>query len=446
MMNPSDLINFFVMLALYSFPNCLISILFGQYFWGIHRSPLDGKAVWFALIQTITGSAAVYFLPFSVHVIYFPCHFAVLYFIFFRSLRKVELILSVITALLCYMTIESLGATLAYAITSEQAAMNYTYVFAMTASPFWLIVLFLALRFRRRRSYPGQRLLQAVMNRTQKQIAALFTLLFLFNMMLIVLLSYLTPSFSEHDFWYIILFFICIAGTALITLLTLRLAATIRDQAVQDTQMQYIDDMNRLLTTIRGQRHDFMNHLQVVYSMAQCNKFDELKNYISQMFNETSQMSELLDLGHPAFAALLQSKLFEAESRAIRVRHSLNGINLVPMGKLSVDLIRIAANLIDNALDEAETMPVEQRWVEIKSYVAEDAFHLIVNNAGKTMSQQTMQKLFAAGYSTKDGKKHSGLGLAIVTELVQSYQGTIRVMNLELQGVSFHVVLPLPNI
>lgn len=51
-----------------------------------------------------------------------------------------------------------------------------------------------------------------------------------------------------------------------------RLFSLSEQEIIAETQEAFIDNINKLFTTIRGQRHDFINHVQVIYSMLNTNQ------------------------------------------------------------------------------------------------------------------------------------------------------------------------------
>ena len=49
-----------------------------------------------------------------------------------------------------------------------------------------------------------------------------------------------------------------------------------QDKLVRKAQETYVEEINQLFHSIRAQRHDFMNHVQTIHSLAELNKVDEL--------------------------------------------------------------------------------------------------------------------------------------------------------------------------
>jgi signal transduction histidine kinase len=228
-----------------------------------------------------------------------------------------------------------------------------------------------------------------------------------------------------------------------IFLLTVRALSRIEETAVRTTQEVYIDNINGMFTAIRGQRHDFLNHVQVIHSLVQLGKFKELERYTKELVGEIADMSELLLIGNPALAALIQSKMVRAMNEKIDFRYHFEGMEQLKDGISSLDFVKIAGNLIDNALDEVKGKSPEDRWVEVKGWLDADSFNMTVRNPSRKLSEEELNLLFVPGYSTKGNGGHSGLGLSIVKERVSHYKGAVDVKSAAGQGTTFIVKIPL---
>ena len=111
-----------------------------------------------------------------------------------------------------------------------------------------------------------------------------------------------------------------------------------------------LDDLN---TQMRKQRHDFLNHLQVVYSLVDMGENAEATKYIETVYGQMHRLSAGMKTDKPAINALLQAKLGDAERRGVRMELDVTSryANL-PMNDW--EMCRVLGNLIDNAMDAME--------------------------------------------------------------------------------------------
>ncbi|WP_221469617.1 sensor histidine kinase [Cohnella nanjingensis] len=247
------------------------------------------------------------------------------------------------------------------------------------------------------------------------------------------------PTSKESAQWLI---YALLAATIAALFYTLKLLVATREQAVRSTQALYLEDIDRMFTAIRGQRHDFLNHVQIIHSMLQMNNQAELKAYVRELVKETREMSDIVNHSAPALAALIQAKATAAVNRSIDFTYELP----VAWDQLSsvktIDIVKIIGNLVNNAFDEvAAARPPGERQVHAAIRTTPGAIELSVVNCGQPLSDDVRAQLFTAGYTTKrDG--HSGLGLAIVQERVKHYNGTIDIRSTAESGTEFLIRLP----
>lgn len=233
-------------------------------------------------------------------------------------------------------------------------------------------------------------------------------------------------------------------GAAVLLLLAVRrIVRRSKDEAVRMTQEAYIDEVNDMFTTIRGQRHDFLNHVQTIHTLLQLKKYDDLHRYTGELIGEIRQINDIIQIGHPAVAAIVQSKAVIAVDKKIDFRHEFAPIGALNLGATSVDIVTIIGNLVDNAFDEVMKLPVHKRWVELKGWHQGGSLLISVRNPGRMLNADERAKLFLSGYSTKDADFHSGIGLAVTKKRIDAYKGSITVESDEQRGTTFTVSMPL---
>ncbi|AZQ43013.1 sensor histidine kinase [Nonlabens ponticola] len=101
-------------------------------------------------------------------------------------------------------------------------------------------------------------------------------------------------------------------------------------------------------------------------------------------------------------------------------------------------LIRVVTNLVKNALQAQH----EQRHMDIKVSVTHDEnnIYLKVSDNGTGVAPENESKIFEPKFTTKNSGM--GLGLAMVKQIVESFNGTITMETLYGSGTTFTVTLP----
>ncbi|MFZ5633444.1 MAG: Spo0B domain-containing protein [Bacillota bacterium] len=72
------------------------------------------------------------------------------------------------------------------------------------------------------------------------------------------------------------------------------------------------------------QRHDFLNHLQVISGLVQLNKNDRVKEYIKQISQEAEMLSKVGHLAVPEVATVLLVGYFSAKKHQVEVLYDIN--------------------------------------------------------------------------------------------------------------------------
>lgn len=196
-----------------------------------------------------------------------------------------------------------------------------------------------------------------------------------------------------------------------------------RERTINELQVTN-EQMDALNLKMRAQRHDFLNHLQVVYSLLEMNENAEATAYLERIYNELHSVSRVLRTRMTAFNALLQVKSAVCEERGIAldmdIRSTLEGVPVPPW-----EMCCIIGNLMDNAMDAVADTPDAR----IRLSVTEDlrGFTFTIQNNGAAIPATLRERIFEPGVSTK-GDGH-GMGLSIVRKTLEGFGGAITLSN-----------------
>lgn len=414
--------------------------------WGQPLRQYWSRAVIMAAVFSIYTDITFFLLPSVVHILSALTAMLVLLFVLFRPIPVRTRLQIMITNYFLSLMNEFIMGGLAILLFGREKCYDNPALVMSFMYPSSLLMLVLAWQIQKRNSRPGS---HAIANLIRKGVNnRLGLVLTLFLLQLFVLVLGVAAAFDSNMKTAPFLPYAAVAASALSIVslfIALRWFMQSREAAVRTTQEQYIDDMNRLFTTMRGQRHDFLNHVQVIQGFLKMKKYEGLERYVSELTGEIAVMNELVSIGHPALSALLQGKLMTAQARKIRLDYSFRGMERISLGALSVDLVKIVGNLIDNAMDEADGLSEGDRWVEVNGFVEGENVWLTTRNPGRVIPARELPLLFRHGYSSKDGD-HSGIGLSVVKERAEFYQGEAKAESTAEGGTVFTVRLPIAGL
>lgn len=101
------------------------------------------------------------------------------------------------------------------------------------------------------------------------------------------------------------------------------------------------------------------------------------------------------------------------------------------------DLMEIFGNLLDNAYKYAKEK-IKILVVQCDNYLS-----ITIEDDGKGFVDDEASKIFTRGERLDNRGKGQGIGLAVVFDIVQSYDGSIEVSNSSFGGAKFRVIFPL---
>lgn len=181
-----------------------------------------------------------------------------------------------------------------------------------------------------------------------------------------------------------------------------------------------IEAMESLNNTLRSQRHDFLNHLQVVYSLMEMEEYQEADAYIEKIYGAITSVSRVMKTANPAINALLQVKLAACEKAGVQVTMNIQSAwKDLPIP--GWEMCKVLSNLIDNAIDALEEVTDRKLTLTLTEDLR--SFRFSVSNNGPMIPLKSQQSIFQAGITTK--ATGHGMGLYIVRQTLRNRGGDI---------------------
>lgn len=200
------------------------------------------------------------------------------------------------------------------------------------------------------------------------------------------------------------------------------------DQAdMLESMVSQMDELNRAL---RAQRHDFLNHLQVVFSLIEMEEYKEAGDYIERVYGDMQSLSRAMRTDNPAVNALLRAKAAACEEAGVKMEIDAAGSwKNLPMP--AWEMCRVFSNLIDNAVDALEGAQDKRLCICLREDLHGFAFS--VENNGPMIPPALKKRIFEAGVSSRGAER--GMGLFIVKQTLADYGGEISVESDEARTV-----------
>ncbi len=234
--------------------------------------------------------------------------------------------------------------------------------------------------------------------------------------------------------------FIIFTAMILSLLFSRNLLVLAKQKRAMELQNIYIGHLQDMMQVIKAQRHDFINHLQVVYGLLRIDEYDQAQDYIGELYQDVQVSGEVLRLAIPELIGLLMVKMGMATAKGISLNMSiesdLKGLTIRPL-----DSAAIVGNLLNNALEAVEDLTPSYKNVSL--IITENTHYFVIQtrNSG-FIPKEIKAQVFKAGFSTKEGSLERGVGLTSVKHLVGKYRGRIVVSSHPETGTRFTVCFP----
>ena len=180
-----------------------------------------------------------------------------------------------------------------------------------------------------------------------------------------------------------------------------------------ETHYREVENMYR---QIRGWRHDYRNHIQLMKVLAANGELDALKVYLDELDTDLNTVDTVIKTGNSMADAILNSKISLARSKGITVQCDAKIPVKLKMSEL--DLCCIIGNLFDNAIDASLSLPEDQRLIRVYMDMKGSQLYISFTNFTSAKKLVKVGRLF----QTTKGDGH-GFGLVRIDNIVDRLDG-----------------------
>ena len=189
----------------------------------------------------------------------------------------------------------------------------------------------------------------------------------------------------------------------------------------QEVLSRQYDEIRGIYLDMRGWRHDYHNHLQVMKADLAAGHLDELSAYLDDLERDLDRVDTYVKSGNLMVDAILNSKLSLAEKGGVSV--TCKAVVPESLTVDDVDLCVILGNLLDNAIEACAALPADGRWLRV--YVAARGSQLYASIQNSAVEDPSFNQ---RNYISEKRGNH-GLGMKRVAAVVEKYEGFLNLAN-----------------
>lgn len=193
-------------------------------------------------------------------------------------------------------------------------------------------------------------------------------------------------------------------------------------------------DMVTITDTLRKLRHDLNNHLGLIKSLAKEERYEELKDYIDQIYEDVELANDLILTENKTLSILLNSKKCLAKGKNIDFTSI---ITTQEINMQSKDICSLLCNILDNAIESAEKSK-HKKYIQLMIQKTEEGCVISCENSIGLIPVLKRGKFI----SNKANSLLHGIGTEKIRDIVQKYNGEI-MFEYDEEYFNVHVILPV---
>ncbi|MDD3174195.1 MAG: GHKL domain-containing protein [Herbinix sp.] len=251
-------------------------------------------------------------------------------------------------------------------------------------------------------------------------------ILFNFVLMLGVVFTY----FNRHDIGnninhiLIFAFGVVLLITGYTVVLIFRIEKKSNEEMATQLKLQQIElelklnkDMISIMDKLRILRHDMNNHIGLIKTLVYSQKYDELEEYINQIYEDVEVANDLVITGNQTLSVLLNAKKSLAKEKDIEFTSIIATQEISMQNK---DICSLLGNILDNAIEAAEKSG-EKKYIQLMIQNTQKGCVISCENSFGV--KPVMKK--GRFITNKDNALIHGIGTENIKDIVSKYNGEI---------------------
>ncbi len=203
-------------------------------------------------------------------------------------------------------------------------------------------------------------------------------------------------------------------------------------------RQRYHDTLADLAHSLKTPLAVLRNHAHEKHDNELSEPVERMNQIISHQLSRASQQS-VQQLLKPVSAHHCLARINNALSKVYRDKNpnfAIKGVDIAFKGD-ERDLMEVFGNLLDNALKYGNGR------VCITTKALANTGHILIEDDGDGIPQENRKDILSRGTRADSIQPGQGIGLSVVIDILNVYQGSLTITESQFGGAAFEVVLPL---
>jgi hypothetical protein len=201
-----------------------------------------------------------------------------------------------------------------------------------------------------------------------------------------------------------------------------------------EMELKQNKDIINITDNLRKLRHDMNNHIGLIKSLIYDQKYDELREYVDDLYQDVAVANEYIVLENKTLSVLLNSKREKAKELEVDFQSFVAASDINIPEK---DICVLFGNILDNAI-EAASKAVNSRFVTMSIQKTESGCIIQCENS---IGEKPVVKK-GKFLSSKSDKNLHGIGTGNIIDVVNKYNGKIK-FDFDDEVFNIRIVMPV---
>jgi two-component system, CitB family, sensor kinase len=221
--------------------------------------------------------------------------------------------------------------------------------------------------------------------------------------------------------------------------------ASLRNKSELSNLLQELSHVKAYAEGLRAQTHEYSNRLYTILGLIQLGSYKEAIDFISKEVDVAQGFIHFLmrEIPDPIIAGFILGKVSLASELKIDFTVDRESSFMdVPEYISREQLVTVIGNLVNNAFDAVKENEKQEKKVTL--FLTDLGKDLIieVEDNGKGIDSKNINRIFEAGFTTKNSNSNSGIGLGLVQDTIRGFGGTVTFSSTKGEGTIFTVAIP----
>ena len=186
-----------------------------------------------------------------------------------------------------------------------------------------------------------------------------------------------------------------------------------------DAQRQELLRIDQNMEQSRIYRHDMRHHLSVLRELAEGEKNEDIRAYISSLDSRIAELENERYCDNSVVNAALSTYLGRAKQADIRIEVNVDIPKDLPID--AIDICTVLANALNNAVSACSSNSREKSWIYVSAALRENGnFYVDIKNPCDTPVEFGKD-----GFPVSHGGEEHGFGVKSMDAIVRKYNGLL---------------------